>query len=498
MNLYEFLLQNADGNKMAIVSRQEAVTYSGLTAMAERIASRLRQAGILKGNRVAILAENSSFWAASYLGILKAGAVAVPMPLRLSAEALRTLIDLTQCGALCIDARRLAKFKAVLPAESTVITPELVVSDTVITADGQIETCAVNERDDLAALMFTSGSTGQPNAVKVTHRNIMANTESIISYLGLTEDDKIMVVLPFDYCFGTSLLHTHLRAGGTLVINNTFLYVENVLEDMEHFGCTGLAGVPTIYQHLLRRSTLKTRQLSTLRYAQQAGGRLPDTFIREFTEALPEVKFYAMYGQTEATARLSYLPPDALDTKLGSIGRGMPGVTLRVLDRDGQPVRPGEVGEIVAEGDNVAAGYWIPDPAKQPFRDGKLYTGDIAQVDDDGFIFIVGRNSEFLKLNGHRVSSSEIEEALCKLPEVLEVAVVGVQNDDLGEVAKAYVVARRGSGLTPNVVLRHCKTLLPPFAVPHEIEFMAELPKNSAGKILKRELQAKVEPTAEH
>ena len=298
----------------------------------------------------------------------------------------------------------------------------------------------------------------------------------------------MMVVLPFDYCFGTSLLHTYLRVGGTLVINNTFAFIETVLDDMEQFACTAMAGVPTVYQHLLRRSSFARRSFPSLRQLQQAGGRLPDVLLDELTAAFPQARLFVMYGQTEATARLSYLPPERLSDKRGSIGRGMAGVRLQVLDQDSQPVAPGQVGEIVAEGDNVALGYWRPDPAKNPFRDGKLYTGDLAQVDADGFIYIVARSSEFLKLSGHRVSAKEIEDVLYELPDVLEAAVIPVEAGDAGETAKAYLVVRRPAQLAREQVIDYCKKRLPPYAVPHEIEFRAELPKNSAGKILKHEL----------
>ena len=185
---------------------------------------------------------------------------------------------------------------------------------------------------DLAALMFTSGSTGQPRGVMVLHANIMANTQSIIQYLSLTADDRIMVVLPFHYCFGTSLLHTHLKVGATLVIDHRFLYPEGELQRMADTECTGLAGVPSHFQILLRRSSLKRRSFPHLRYVQQAGGYLAPVFIRELRKALPQTQVFIMYGQTEATARLSYLPPEFLDHKIGSIGKGIPGVRLQVLN----------------------------------------------------------------------------------------------------------------------------------------------------------------------
>ncbi|MFN8452223.1 MAG: AMP-binding protein [Anaerolineae bacterium] len=323
----------------------------------------------------------------------------------------------------------------------------------------------------------------------MSHRNIAANTDSIIEYLELTSADRIMAILPFEYCFGASLLHTHLRVGGSLVLRNSFTYLEDLLNELDEQACTGIAGVPSSYQHLLRRSSFPNRQFPHLRYVQQAGGRLPDAFIREFLASQPNVKFYLMYGQTEATARLSYLPPERLADKLGSIGRGIPGVRLSVLDADGSPVKPGEVGEIVAEGDNVTLGYWVDDPAKAPFRDGKLYTGDMARTDEEGFIFVADRVSDFIKPSGHRVSSREVEEVLAQITEILEVAVVGMPDSELGEAARAFVVLRRNSTLSAKDITDYCKKRLPSYIIPREIVFMPELPKNESQKILKKALK---------
>jgi long-chain acyl-CoA synthetase len=263
---------------------------------------------------------------------------------------------------------------------------------------------------------------------------------------------------------------------------------------MDRLACTGFAGVPASFQHLLRRSSLPRRHFPHLRYVQQAGGRLPDTLIKEFVAAQPHVQFFAMYGQTEATARLSYLPPERLNDKLGSIGRGIPGVSLKVCNAAGEPVAPGELGEIVAEGENIALGYWTPDPAKAPFRDGKLYTGDMARVDDEGFIFIADRVGDFIKPNGHRISSREIEEVLAQLPDIVEVAVVGMPHPELGEAARAFVVVRKNSALSSKQILDYCKDKLASYSIPRDIVFMTALPKNESQKVLKKELKQYAPP----
>jgi long-chain acyl-CoA synthetase len=346
---------------------------------------------------------------------------------------------------------------------------------------------------DLAALMFTSGSTGEPKGVMVTHRNIECNSRDIISYLGLTAEDRAMVVLPFHYCFGMSLLHTVLMAGGSLVLNNHFkLYPETVLQEIQKKECTGLAGVPSTYQILLRTSRFRQMSFPRLRWFQQAGGRLPNTCIVEIRNAFPLVRYFLMYGQTEGTARLSYLPPERLGDKLGSIGKGLPSTRLAVLKSDGSPVKSGseEIGEIVASGDNISLGYWN-DPAETAkfFRNGRLHTGDLARVDADGFIFIVERERDMVKSGGNRVSAKEVEEVIAQMPEIVEVAIVGSPHELLGEAINAFVMVSATGGITALDVQAHCRKRLPAFMVPQVVTFLKAMPHNGSGKVLKRQLK---------
>jgi len=282
-------------------------------------------------------------------------------------------------------------------------------------------------------------------------------------------------------------------AGGSLVLNNDFrLYPEMVLREMQHKECTGLAGVPSTYQLLLRKSRFRELAFPKLRWFQQAGGKLPNACIAEILEAFPHVRFFLMYGQTEATARLSYLPPERLRDKLGSIGRGLPSTRLEVLMPNGASVVPGsaETGEIVASGDNITLGYWNdPEETARFFKRGRLHTGDIARVDTEGYIFVVEREREMIKSGGNRVSSKEVEEVIAQLPAVVEVAVLGVPHELFGEAIQAVVVATPASGLTAEAVQEHCRKRLAPFKSPTSVLFLPSLPHNSAGKVLKAKLK---------
>jgi acyl-CoA synthetase (AMP-forming)/AMP-acid ligase II len=299
-----------------------------------------------------------------------------------------------------------------------------------------------------------------------------------------------MVVLPFHYCFGTSLLHTHLRVGGTLVLDSRFMYPEKVLQRMQDTECTGFAGVPSHYRILLDKTSLRKKNFPHLRYVQQAGGHLEAAAIQRLRRALPTTEVFVMYGQTEATARLSFLSPELLDTKLGSIGKGIPGVRLRI-ENEGRPVQPGEVGEIVAEGENVGQGYWNnPEETARTFQNGRLHTGDMATVDEDGFIRIVSRARDFLKCGGTRISCQQLEQEILAYGNLQEVAVIAVPDDIMGEAVKAFVVPRSNAQTTPEQVKRFCRTRLPFQLVPREIVVLDTLPKNDSGKVLKEQLRA--------
>lgn len=483
-NVTDYLLRDRNPEALALLLPQSQHTYGELERRVSDLLAHFQTLPVQAGDRVILGGENSLHWVASYLAILRAGLVCVPVPSNASLEDLDYIREITEASVVCADKlfRRRSR--------------ERFTNCTVI-VDGdplpfhRLGPLPEIQPNQLAALMFTSGSTGKPRGVMVSHANIIANTESIIEYLGLTAADRIMAVLPFHYCFGASLLHTHLRVGGSVVVEPRFLYPEVVLDRLIESRCTGFAGVPSHFQILLHRSTLKTRRFPHLRYVQQAGGRLAPAFIEELAAALPGTDVFVMYGQTEATARLSYLPPSLLGEKLGSIGKGIPGVTLSVLNESGQPVGPGEVGEIVAEGANVTAGYWrSPAETTLSFRDGKLHTGDLATVDADGFLYVAGRAKDFLKCGGKRVSCRQIEDLALSADEVLEAAVVSMPDEVLVEAARLFVVPRgkERAGLENKLRLL-CRSRLAPELVPRDIVLLRSLPKNSSGKVLKEELK---------
>lgn len=485
MNTCDYLLEAARPGDVAVIDGARSYSYGDLITAAGQVAAHLHALDLTPGSRVAIVGPNSFFWVASYLAAMKLDLVAVPVSVMLTPEEARRNADWVQCRAILIDRRQQRRFGGAFTDEIPVITEVALESD----GSPYWPISATNSDSD-AALMFTSGTTSRPKSVRVTHRNIQANTDSIVEYLGLRRDDRMLVILPFYYCYGASLLHTHLRVGGRLVLCHSFAFPETALDMIEKEECTGVAGVPSSFQLLLRISSLGSRPLPSLRLVQQAGGKLPPAQIEELVQSLPNAEVFVMYGQTEATARLSYLPPELVRAKAGSIGRGIPGVELRVVDEEDRPVAPGEVGEIVACGDNVSPGYvGDPEATVAKFPEGELRTGDLATVDGDGFIYIVDRKDDFIKTWGYRVSSQEVEACALEMGSIIAAAAIGVPDSEAGEAVTLFATVRPGAVVSERDVLEFSRKRLAKHMVPKAVHLIDEMPLNANGKTAKNILR---------
>ena len=490
MNTADYLLADPDGAGLArpaLMTSERSTSYLELRQAAAQMLQTLQHLGIQPGDQVGLLGANSIFWVASYLAILKLGAVVVPLAAVASPEEWKRNLAFAQCKVVCVEQRSKPKLVGLLPTGLSLLDERALEQDH---APVWPQTDAAFDENRAAAIMFTSGTTAQPRGVRITHRNLQANTNSIIADLALTNDERMLVVLPFYYCFGLSLLNTHLRVGASLVLCNSFAFPETVLDTLDKLSCTGFAGVPSTFQMLLRNSTYPQRQFKTLRRIQQAGGKLPNVLIDELIAATPHATLHVMYGQTEATARLSSLPPQFLSAKRGSIGKGIPGVTLRVVNDMGDDVQPGETGEILAQGASISSGYLDDAEAtEQKFVAGALRTGDLATVDEDGFIYIVDRKSDFIKSFGYRISSQQIEACVMELADVVSAAAIGKPNEVSGEAVEVFVVLRDGAQLQPEQIVTHCAQRLPRYMLPHNVFVLDKLPLNSSGKVVKSELK---------
>lgn len=481
MNFTKYLFENTQIlEKNFVAGNKEQISFAKLYDQSCRMSGYLTTTTGINKN-IVLISSNNVFFITGYLGIMLSGNVCVPLDPSIEQRNLDYILNECETNTILIEQKFQSRFNLNIPKTLT----DLNYLD-LINNYPKFKNTENQNSDDTAQIIFTSGSTGVPKGVVLSHQNLISNTSSIIQYLKLNKNDVMEVVLPFFYCYGLSLLHTHLRVGGSIVINNNFIFLSTVFNDLNKYECTGFAGVPSHFQILLRQSDgFKNMKFPSLRYVTQAGGKLHTSFIEEFLQAFPEVNFYVMYGQTEATARLSYLEPEALKSKLGSIGKAIPGVELKVVDENGKLTKAGEPGEIIAKGNNIMKGYFKDDAATgKTIKNGWLFTGDIGLIDDEGFIYLTARKKEFLKISGKRVSPKEIEEVIVSYPGVVDCTIESVEDEITGEAVKAIVVLTNGKEkeISADDIRSYCANKLAFHKVPKIIEFTKDLRLNSIGK----------------
>ena len=485
MNVFDYFFSTTQNlEKDFVLGSKETISFKQLHENSLKVASYLKE-HVGENQNIILISPNSVFFITAYLGILKSGNVCVPLNYVVEQDNLDFILDTTDCNTVFITKglKPRVKFNDDITLITETESAQIISEQEINTFESEFES------DRVAEIIFTSGSTGEPKGVMISHKNISANTDSIIKYLKLTEKDIIGVVLPFFYCYGLSLLHTHLKVGGSMVLNNSFMFLGTVINDLKNYKCTGFAGVPSHYQILLKKSqTFKETEFPDLRYVTQAGGKLHAVIIEEFIKAFPDKKFFVMYGQTEATARLSYLPPEVIKTKTSSIGKGIPGVKLKVVKANGEEAAVNEEGELLASGENVMLGYYKDqeDTAKT-IKDGWLYTGDIAKIDKDGYIYLMARKKEIIKVGGKRVSPKEIEEVILSIPEVVDCTISGIEDDLLGEALQATIVlsGSRGEAEMKEIIIQKCGKNLATYKVPSSIVFEKSIAMNATGKKVK-------------
>ena len=344
---------------------------------------------------------------------------------------------------------------------------------------------------DLASIIYTSGSTGDPKGVMLTHRNMMTAASSITTYHENVEDDVIFGLLPLSFDYGLFQMIMAFRTGARLVLERSFTYPAEVLNRMVEEKVTGFPGVPTIFAILGGLRNLDQYDFSNIRYVSNTAAALSIKNIEFIRQTFPTAKVFSMYGLTECK-RCTYLPPADIARKPLSVGIAIPNTELWIVNDKDERVGPNEVGQLVIRGATVMRGYWEkPEETAKKLRPGPLpgemvlYTGDFCKLDDEGYLYFVGRMDDIIKTRGEKVAPKEVENAIVDLPGVREVAVIGVPDDLLGQAVKALVVLDEGSQVTAKDILSQCSRRLENFMVPKFIEIVTELPKTTTGKIKK-------------
>ncbi len=514
MLVHDFLINSAARlpDKVALVCDGKRLTYRDLDQMTNRLAHALVEHGIRRGDRVAIFAPNSVEAVVGIFAVLKAGGVFVVINHTTKQDKLTAILNNCRASAIIADAQiRDVQLSALLHdvpslrigvlsnqrAETRLAHPRFIDFDEAQAQYDPTPLPRVNIDLDLACLIYTSGSTGEPKGVMSDHSNVVFVSGSIIEYLQNVEDDVVINMLPLSFDYGLYQLLMTMRFGGRLALERSFAYPAAILKHVEEERVTGFPGVPTIYAMLLQMD-LSQYDLSSIRYLTNTAAALPPSHVLELRRKFPWARLYSMYGLTE-TKRTLYLPPEELERRPGSVGIAIPGTEVWLEDEHGNRLGPGEVGELVVRGRHVMRGYWeAPEATAQRYRPGPLpgervcYTGDLFRMDEEGFLYFVGRKDDIIKSRGEKVAPKEVENVIYELPGVAAVAVVGVPDPILGQAIKAFVVTKNPD-LTEKQILAHCRARLEDFMVPRYVEFRDELPVNASGKIARRELAGKAE-----
>jgi acyl-CoA synthetase (AMP-forming)/AMP-acid ligase II len=495
-SLVELLLTAAarDPAKVALRRKRATWTYADVTRGAAAAASQLRNAGLEPGDPVGLLFRNCPEYVAFFYGALSERLVAAPLNVQERCSVLA--VQVAHAGAKLVvgdpDHPEWQALRNALPPEVKMLAvpsfdAEASSADFLVNmgaAESQALVAPVVARDEEAMLLYTSGTTGRPKGVTLSHGNLVANNVTIIEYLALGPDDVGLTVMPFHFSYGNSVLHTHLGAGATLLLEDNLAYPLVVMQRLQNEKVTGFSGVPSTFAILMSRTRIEDYDLSAMRYLTQAGGAMTRAAIQRMRELVPSARFFVMYGQTEATARLTYLDPDRLDAKLGSIGKPLDGIDIEIRDLEGNVLPPNQTGELCARGPNIMLGYWRDEEmTREAVVDGWLHTGDLAHRDEEGFLYIDGRLVEMIKVGSFRVSPLEVEEVLATLPGIAEMAVASTPDPLLGQAIKAVLVLREGATLDERQVKAHCRERLASYKVPKVVEFAEELPRTSSGKI---------------
>ncbi|TWT23084.1 AMP-binding protein [Luteimonas marina] len=495
----------------ALVCAGQRISYAALADIAERFASALvAGAGFGNGERCVLFLDNRAETAAGLFGTLRAGGMFSVINPTTKADKLAYVLNNCEASVLVTQASLLPVARAAA-AQAPSVRHVVVVDaagelaghevpwDEFIAAPSILDPASRGIDIDLAMLVYTSGSTGEPKGVMMTHKNIEHAATSITTYLRMSPDDVVLSVLPLAFDYGLYQLLMCVKLGATLVLEKSFAFPQKILPLLESERITGFPLVPTMAALIVQLRNFRPEWAASVKFLTNTAAALPPAHIARLRELFPQARVYSMYGMTESK-RCTWLPPEELDRRPDSVGIAIPFTEAWVAGEDGKPLPPGAVGELVVRGGHVMQGYWRnPEATDKALKPGRypwekvLHTGDLFRMDADGFLYFVGRKDDIIKSRGEKVSPKEVENVLYALPGVREAAVVGVPDPVLGRALKAILAVEDGASIAPRDVIAHCAARLEDFMVPRLIEFRDALPKTNTGKIRRAALQAEAE-----
>ena len=495
---------------VALVCGERRVSYGELADAAERFAAALASdCGFGNGERCVLFLENRPETAIGLFGTLRAGGIFSVINPTTKADKLAYVLNNCEAAVLVTQTSLLPAARAAA-AQAPSVRRIVVVDDAEPAADetrwddflstaATLDTAPRGIDIDLAMLVYTSGSTGQPKGVMMTHKNIEHAATSITTYLRMAPDDVVLSVLPLAFDYGLYQLLMCVKLGATLVLEKSFAFPQKVLPLLAGERVTGFPLVPTMAAMIVQLRSFKPEWAASVKFITNTAAALPPAHILRLREIFPNARVYSMYGMTESK-RCTWLPPEELDRRPDSVGVAIPFTEAWVADDDGRPLPPETVGELVVRGGHVMQGYWRnPEATDKALKPGRypwekvLHTGDLFRMDAEGFLYFVGRKDDIIKSRGEKVSPKEVENVLYALPGIREAAVVGVPDEILGRALKAILVVEEGAAIAPRDVVAHCAARLEEFMVPRLVEFRDALPKTNTGKIRRAALQAEAE-----
>lgn len=511
--LHDSLLHSADTypDKVAVVSGDERISYASLLDRSLRLARGLQDRGVRRGDRVAIFLENGIAAVASVYGASLAGAAFLVVNPQTKANKLAYVLNDCAATVLVTDGRLAPVVGPVIehvPSLRTVIETgesrgEIAGS---VPWDRLLGECKPEPRSiatiplDLAALIYTSGSTGNPKGVMLSHQNVTFTQASLVEYLRLSSDDRILNFLPLAFDYGLYQAIMAVRLGATLILETSFSFPAKIVQTVRQEGVTVFPGVPTVFATLLSMHRERPVSLPSVRRFTNTAAHLPDEYVPALLEMAPDALIFKMYGLTECK-RVCYLEPELVTAKPSSVGKAIPGTEAFVLNEAGDRVAPGVTGTLYVRGPHVMMGYWnLPTETDHMLKAGPypgermLCTHDLFRVDEDGLLYFVGRSDDIIKSRGEKVSPVEVENVLAGIRGVKEVAIVGVHDAILGQAIRAFVVLDPGVTMTERAFRRECMALLENYMVPRDVVFRDDLPKTGSGKVRRKSL---VEPYEE-
>jgi acyl-CoA synthetase (AMP-forming)/AMP-acid ligase II len=498
MRVHDLVRAAAQGEpaKIAVHDGEAGLTYADLAREAAAVAGDLAAAGVTPGDRVGLLLPNVLDFAVAYYGALVAGAAAVPLNTRLTPQELDYIVRDAALAALVAHPDHWATVEAIRPAlrglRRLYAAGADAPSGAVPFARARAAAPLGHPRDpvdDLAQILYTSGTTGLPKGALMSHGNVLFNARACERCIGYRAADTTLVAVPLFHVTGlnTQLVALH-AVGGTVALLREYRR-DRFLARLEADRVTAAVAVPTIFTLLLIDPALARADLSALRLVAYGGAPVAPETVRQLAETLGVAQMN-LYGLTETSSLTTVLPSADALRKLGSVGRPVPGVSVRVVDESGLDLPAGEPGELLVSGPNIVAGYFRkPEATAAAIRDGWLRTGDVARLDDEGYVFVVDRKKDLINRGGEKIFCIEVEAVLNAHPAVLESAVVARPDPVFGETVRAVCVLRPGASATPDEIVDFCRPRLARFKLPAEVRFLPELPRNPGGKVIKARLR---------